>query len=60
MIPINIKRKNTIITGLDIGSSKISAIALEVITSGCVRMKNSDVEELYKIVPEGAEVVILD
>lgn len=29
-------------------------------TSGCVRMKNSDVEELYGIVPEGAEVVIVD
>jgi lipoprotein-anchoring transpeptidase ErfK/SrfK len=30
------------------------------VTAGCVRMKNSDVEELYEIVPEGAEVVILD
>jgi LysM repeat protein len=30
------------------------------ITSGCVRMKNSDVEELYQIVPEGTEVVIVD
>ena len=30
------------------------------ITSGCVRMKNSDVEELYSLVPLGAEVVIVD
>ena len=30
------------------------------ITSGCVRMKNSDVEELYQIVPEGTEVIIVD
>ena len=30
------------------------------VTAGCVRMKNSDVEELYSIVPEGTEVVIVD
>jgi lipoprotein-anchoring transpeptidase ErfK/SrfK len=30
------------------------------VTSGCVRMVNSDVEELYRIVPEGTEVVIID
>lgn len=30
------------------------------ITEGCVRMKNADVEELYSIVPEGTEVVIVD
>jgi len=29
-------------------------------TAGCVRMKNSDVEELYVIVPVGTEVVIVD
>lgn len=29
-------------------------------TSGCIRMENSDVEELYGIVPEGTEVVIVD
>lgn len=29
-------------------------------TSGCVRMLNSDVEELFKIVPIGTEVVIED
>lgn len=29
-------------------------------TQGCVRMANSDVEELYAIVPEGTEVVIAD
>lgn len=30
------------------------------VTEGCVRMKNSDVEELSVIVPEGTEVVIMD
>lgn len=30
------------------------------VTEGCVRMKNSDVEELYTIVPVSAEVVIVD
>lgn len=30
------------------------------VTSGCVRMKNSDVEELYSLVPQGTEVVIVD
>jgi len=29
-------------------------------TSGCVRMLNSDVEELYSILPEGTEVTIVD
>ncbi len=28
------------------------------ITAGCVRMRNSDVEELYKIVPVGTQVLI--
>lgn len=30
------------------------------VTAGCVRMKNEEVEELYSIVPEGTEVVIVD
>ena len=30
------------------------------VTEGCVRMKNSEVEELYSIVPVGTEVVIVD
>jgi lipoprotein-anchoring transpeptidase ErfK/SrfK len=30
------------------------------VTQGCVRMVNSDVEELYTIVPEGTEVIIAD
>ena len=30
------------------------------VTEGCIRMKNPDVEELYAIVPEGTEVVIVD
>ena len=29
-------------------------------TSGCVRMRNVEVEELYALVPQGAEVVIVD
>lgn len=30
------------------------------ITAGCVRMYNKDVEELYTIVPRGAEVIIVE
>ena len=30
------------------------------ITQGCIRMSNSDIEELYAIVPLGTEVTILD
>lgn len=30
------------------------------VTSGCIRMKNPEVEELYAVVPEGTEVVIID
>ncbi|MFA4980973.1 MAG: L,D-transpeptidase family protein [Candidatus Omnitrophota bacterium] len=30
------------------------------VTEGCVRMKNAEVEELYTIVPEGTEVLIVD
>lgn len=30
------------------------------VTEGCIRMKNLEVEELYSIVPEGTEVVIVD
>lgn len=30
------------------------------VTQGCVRMANPDVEELYLIVPEGAEVTVVD
>lgn len=30
------------------------------VTAGCVRMANSDVEELYSIIPEGTEVTIVD
>jgi lipoprotein-anchoring transpeptidase ErfK/SrfK len=29
-------------------------------TSGCVRMKNAEVEELYSLIPQGAEVIIVD
>ena len=30
------------------------------VTAGCVRMRNEDVEELYKIVPRNTEVTIVD
>jgi lipoprotein-anchoring transpeptidase ErfK/SrfK len=30
------------------------------ITQGCIRMYNSDVEELYSILPMGTEVIIMD
>ena len=30
------------------------------VTAGCVRMRNEDVEELYKIVPRGTAVTIVD
>ena len=32
----------------------------EQITAGCVRMKNRDVEELYSIIPAGADITIID
>ncbi|MCX5668299.1 MAG: L,D-transpeptidase family protein [Candidatus Omnitrophica bacterium] len=41
------------------GTTEPQSIGNQV-TSGCVRMKNSDVEELYSLVPEGTEVVIVD
>jgi len=41
------------------GTTEPQSIGRQV-TSGCIRMKNSDVEELYQIVPEGTEVVIID
>jgi lipoprotein-anchoring transpeptidase ErfK/SrfK len=30
------------------------------VTEGCVRMKNKEVEELYSMVPEGTEVIIVE
>ncbi|MBF0619603.1 MAG: L,D-transpeptidase family protein [Candidatus Omnitrophica bacterium] len=30
------------------------------VTAGCVRMRNAEVEELYKILPRGTEVTIVD
>ena len=30
------------------------------VTAGCVRMKNGDVEELYRLIPPGTEVTITD
>lgn len=41
------------------GSSDPSTIGQQV-TAGCVRMTNSDVEELFDIVPIGTEVTIVD
>jgi lipoprotein-anchoring transpeptidase ErfK/SrfK len=41
------------------GTTEPQSIGKQV-TSGCIRMKNAEVEELYQIVPEGTEVVIID
>lgn len=41
------------------GTTEPESIGKQV-TAGCVRMKNADVEELYSLVPEGTEVVIVD
>ena len=41
------------------GSVDPNAIGHQV-TAGCVRMTNSDVEELYDIIPVGTEVTIVD
>lgn len=41
------------------GTTDPASIGSQV-TAGCVRMINSDVEELYDILAEGAEVVIVD
>jgi len=30
------------------------------VTLGCIRMKNQDVEELFDIIPQGTEVIIID
>jgi lipoprotein-anchoring transpeptidase ErfK/SrfK len=41
------------------GTTEPQSIGSQV-TSGCVRMKNAEVEELYALVPQGSEVVIVD
>jgi len=41
------------------GTTEPQSIGKQV-TAGCVRLKNSDVEELYTIVPAGTEVLIID
>jgi lipoprotein-anchoring transpeptidase ErfK/SrfK len=41
------------------GSEDPGAIGKQV-TAGCVRLTNSDVEELFDIVPAGTEVTIVD
>ncbi len=41
------------------GTTQPDAIGQQV-TAGCVRMVNSDVEELYSIVPVGTDVTIVD
>ncbi len=51
--------------GLDLKSYGIHGTTLpedlgKQVTAGCVRMRNSDVEELYDIVPMGTEVTIVD
>jgi lipoprotein-anchoring transpeptidase ErfK/SrfK len=41
------------------GTQEPQAIGQQV-TAGCVRMLNPDVEELYAVVPQGAQVTVLD
>lgn len=41
------------------GTTDPSTIGKHV-TAGCIRMLNSDIEELYTILPEGTEVIIVD
>lgn len=41
------------------GTSEPQSLGKQV-TQGCVRMANSDVEELYTIIPVGTEVTIID
>lgn len=41
------------------GTTEPDAVGQQV-TAGCVRMINTDVEELFDIVPEGTEVTIVD
>lgn len=41
------------------GTTEPQSIGNQV-TSGCVRMKNAEVEEIYALVPQGSEVVIVD
>jgi lipoprotein-anchoring transpeptidase ErfK/SrfK len=41
------------------GTSDPQSLGKQV-TQGCVRMSNSDVEELYTIIPIGTEVTIID
>lgn len=46
--------------GYGIHGTKDESLIGQHITKGCVRMMNSDVEELYAIVPSGTEVVIVE
>ncbi len=46
--------------GYGIHGTKDEKTIGQQVTAGCVRMKNSDVEELFEIVPSGTEVQIVD
>ncbi|MEA3305477.1 MAG: L,D-transpeptidase family protein [Candidatus Omnitrophota bacterium] len=50
----------TAIPGYGIHGTRDESTIGRHVTAGCVRMKNMDVEELYSIIPAGAEVVIID
>ena len=41
------------------GTTELESIGSQV-TAGCIRLLNEDVEELYKIVPVGTKVTIID
>ena len=48
------------VEGYGIHGTKDESLIGKHITKGCVRMKNDEVEELYAIVPSGAEVTITE
>ncbi|MBD3246133.1 MAG: L,D-transpeptidase family protein [Candidatus Omnitrophica bacterium] len=48
------------VTGYGIHGTKDPDNLGKQVTLGCVRMRNSDVEELYDIIPTGTEVTIID
>lgn len=40
------------------GTSQPCSIG-KAVSSGCIRMRNEDVSELYELVPIGAEVIVI-
>ena len=48
------------IAGYGIHGTKDDSSIGNHITKGCVRMRNTDIEELYAVVPRGTEVIIIE